>query len=151
MIMKNFTFIDWWKPFVASIVTTSLVLAWHGSANLDLLKVEEIYLRAMPLSFSYASTLLGLLISAFTILQSLDNEIVRKIRSWAAYKRYKNNLLITLLFLVILAVLSAIAIFSPTPICIIAIQVVLHVVLFLITFTLISIYLWIRLLIKHLT
>jgi hypothetical protein len=60
-------------------------------------------------------------------------------------------LLITLLFLVILAVLSAIAIFSPTPICIIAIQVVLHVVLFLITFTLISIYLWIRLLIKHLT
>ena len=89
--MKKFgkgDLVDWIWPFVIGLVATAVALLLSDFGS-DPQRLDDFEKMFIPLVFTYATTMLGLSLACYTLFQTLDNEMVRRIRKWKVYTRFK--------------------------------------------------------------
>ena len=150
--MKKFgegDFVDWIWPVVIGLVATAsaLLLSDFGS---DPKRLDDFRNMFIPLVFTYATTMLGLSLACYTLFQTLDNEMVSRIRKWKVYTRFKMYIWHILILLAVLAILTLLEIFVFNKLLSwISAWVLLGVPLFLSVLTLSALVYWIGLLIRY--
>lgn len=150
--MKKFgkgDFVDWIWPVVIGLVATAsaLLLSDFGS---DPKRLDDFRNMFIPLVFTYATTMLGLSLACYTLFQTLDNEMVRRIRKWKVYTRFKMYIWHIMILLAVLAILTLLEIFVFNKLLSwISAWVLLGVPLFLSVLTLSALVYWIGLLIRY--
>ncbi len=150
--MKKFGFgdiLDWITPVLIGIVVAlaSVVLSGFGSHPERVETFAEVFI---PLVFTYATTLLGLALTCYTLFQTLDNDIVRRIRRWKVYRRFKFYLWHIMILLSVLAVLSILELFAFDMLAgWICVEILFGIPVFLTVSTLVALLHWIGLLIKY--
>lgn len=150
--MKKFgkgDFVDWIWPVVIGLVATAsaLLLSDFGS---DPNRLDDFRNMFIPLVFTYATTMLGLSLACYTLFQTLDNEMVRRIRKWKVYTRFKMYIWHIMILLAVLAVMTLLEIFTFGKLLSwISAWVLLGVPLFLSVLTLSALVYWIGLLIRY--
>ncbi|MBQ3729681.1 MAG: hypothetical protein II903_09290 [Spirochaetales bacterium] len=141
-------FVDWLWPVLTGLAVTvvALLLSDHGSDPERLDSFEKMF---MPLVFTYATTMLGLSLACYTLFQTLDNDMVRLIRKWVVYTRFKFYIWHIMILLSVLAVLSLLELFVFDRLLKwVSSWILLGVPLFLSVLTLAALVYWIRLLIR---
>ena len=150
--MKKFgkgDLVDWIWPVVIGLVATAsaLLLSDFGS---DPKRLDDFRNMFIPLVFTYATTMLGLSLACYTLFQTLDNEMVRRIRKWKVYTRFKMYIWHIMILLAVLAVMTLLEIFTFGKLLSwISAWVLLGVPLFLSVLTLSALVYWIGLLIRY--
>ena len=150
--MKKFgkgDLVDWIWPVVIGLVATAsaLLLSDFGS---DPKRLDDFRNMFIPLVFTYATTMLGLSLACYTLFQTLDNEMVRRIRKWKVYTRFKMYIWHIMILLAVLAILTLLEIFVFNKLLSwISAWVLLGVPLFLSVLTLSALVYWIGLLIRY--
>lgn len=142
-------FVDWLWPVLTGLAVTvvALLLSDHGSDPERLDSFEKMF---MPLVFTYATTMLGLSLTCYTLFQTLDNDMIRLIRKWVVYSRFKSYIWHIMILLSALAVLSLLELFVFDKLLKwVCPWILLGVPLFLSVLTLAALVYWIRLLIKY--
>nr|DAN04063.1 MAG TPA: hypothetical protein [Caudoviricetes sp.] len=141
--------LDWLMPVLIGIGVAFIAVLLSGFGSHPE-RVETFAEMFIPLVFTYATTLLGLSLTCYTLFQTLDNDMVRRIRKWDVYRRFKSYLWHIMVLLVILAVLSLLELFAfdrfAEWICV---EVLFGIPVFLTVSTLVALLHWIGLLIKH--
>ena len=141
-------FVDWLWPVLTGLAVTvvALLLSDHGSDPERLDSFEKMF---TPLVFTYATTMLGLSLACYTLFQTLDNDMVRLIRKWVVYTRFKFYIWHIMILLSVLAVLSLLELFVFDRLLKwVSSWILLGVPLFLSVLTLVALVYWIRLLIR---
>ena len=150
--MKKFgkgDLVDWiWPVVIGRVATASaLLLSDFGS---DPKRLDDFRNMFIPLVFTYATTMLGLSLACYTLFQTLDNEMVRRIRKWKVYTRFKMYIWHIMILLAVLAVMTLLEIFTFGKLLSwISAWVLLGVPLFLSVLTLSALVYWIGLLIRY--
>lgn len=150
--MKKFgkgDLVDWIWPVIIGLVATAsaLLLSDFGS---DPKRLDDFRNMFIPLVFTYATTMLGLSLACYTLFQTLDNEMVRRIRKWKVYTRFKMYIWHIMILLAVLAILTLFEIFVFNKLLSwISAWVLLGVPLFLSVLTLSALVYWIGLLIRY--
>lgn len=142
-------FVDWLWPVLISLAITAaaLLLSDYGSDSERLDSFEKMF---MPLVFTYATTMLGLSLTCYTLFQTLDNDMIRLIRKWMVYSRFKAYIWYIMIMLSVLAVLSLLELFVfDRLVKWMSAWILLGIPLFLSVLTLAALVYWIRLLIKY--
>lgn len=150
--MKKFgkgDFVDWiWPVGIGLVATASALLL--SDFGLDSKRLDVFRNMFIPLVFTYATTMLGLSLACYTLFQTLDNEMVRRIRKWKVYKRFKMYIWYIMILLAVLAVMTLLEIFTFGKLLSwISAWVLLGVPLFLSVLTLSALVYWIGLLIRY--
>lgn len=150
--MKKFgkgDFVDWiWPVGIGLVATASALLL--SDFGLDSKRLDDFRNMFIPLVFTYATTMLGLSLACYTLFQTLDNEMVRRIRKWKVYKRFKMYIWYIMILLAVLAVMTLLEIFTFGKLLSwISAWVLLGVPLFLSVLTLSALVYWIGLLIRY--
>lgn len=150
--MKKFgkgDFVDWIWPVVIGLVATASALLL-SDFGLDPKRLDDFRNMFIPLVFTYATTMLGLSLACYTLFQTLDNEMVRRIRKWKVYTRFKMYIWYIMILLAVLAVMTLLEIFTFGKLLSwISAWVLLGVPLFLSVLTLSALVYWIGLLIRY--
>ena len=150
--MKKFgkgDFVDWIWPVVIGLVATASALLL-SDFGLDPKRLDDFRNMFIPLVFTYATTMLGLALACYTLFQTLDNDMVRRIRKWKVYTRFKMYIWHIMILLAVLAILTLLEIFVFNKLLSwISAWVLLGVPLFLSVLTLSALVYWIGLLIRY--
>ena len=150
--MKKFgkgDFVDWFWPVGIGLVATASALLL-SDFGLDPKRLDDFRNMFIPLVFTYATTMLGLSLTCYTLFQTLDNEMGRRIRKWKVYKRFKMYIWYIMILLAVLAVMTLLEIFTFGKLLSwISAWVLLGVPLFLSVLTLSALVYWIGLLIRY--
>lgn len=147
MKIKDFAIRDWWKPILAGVLSTGLsILIWASQRNLCIVILSD---EVLKITFTYATTMFGLLMAAYTILQGFTNERTEKLKKWTFFTRYKMILVRTLRILVILGVGSIIAWVAKGIIPLLPLLVILSFAVGMVVFTLVATFEWVYILIKN--
>lgn len=145
--MKKYCYKDWKWPATFALLTLILsLLAWW---RIDEKAVNVLADTLIPIVFSYATTLFGLLIASYTILQGYTNEHVKKMKSYIFYPRYKRNLLLNLKVLVAVALVSVFGMVAKGLLPMWLMKLYIGLSLSVVSFTLIAAFCWVGILIKH--
>lgn len=150
--MKKFgkgDLVDWIWPVVIGLVSTAAALLLSDFLS-DPQSLDEFEKMFIPLVFTYATTMLGLSLACYTLFQTLDNEMVRRIRKWKVYTRFKMYIWHIMILLSALAVVSLLELFVFDRLLKwVNSWILLGVPLFLSVLTMAALVYWIRLLIKY--
>jgi len=147
MKLKDFAIRDWWKPILAGVLSTGLsIRIWASQQNLCIANLSD---EVLQITFTYATTMFGLLMAAYTILQGFTNERTELLKKWSFYARYKMILARTLGILVILGIGSIIAWVSKDILPFYPLLVILSFAVGMVVFTLVATFEWVYILIKH--
>lgn len=140
---------DWIWPVVIGLVSTAAALLLSDYIS-DPQSLDEFGKMFIPLVFTYATTMLGLSLACYTLFQTLDNEMVRRIRKWKVYTRFKMYIWHIMILLAVLAIMTLLEIFTFGKLLSwISARVLLGVPLFLSVLTLSALVYWIGLLIRY--
>lgn len=140
---------DWLWPSAIGLVSTAVALLLSDLLS-DPQSLDEFGKMFIPLVFTYATTMLGLSLACYTLFQTLDNEMVRQIRKWKVYTRFKMYIWHIMILLAVLAILTLLEIFVFNKLLSwISAWVLLGVPLFLSVLTLSALVYWIGLLIRY--
>lgn len=147
----TFSFNDWKLPCICSVIAVFVVILCWWIVKIDEAQLLSVVDGFIGLVFSYAATMMGLLVTAFTILQTVDNEQVKRIKTHAVYTRYKKNLYKILWILAVLAISCGITQFlkyswAPLGIMVFGLWTLVGVV-----FTLVATITWVKILIDFLS
>lgn len=141
--------IDWLFPAIVGVLVAVVAMSlsdFHGDMSGIIAFAETL----LTLLFTYATTTLGLSLTCYALFQTLDNEMVRKVRSWTVYRRFKEYMLHIIELLAVLAVLCLLELFIfERLLWKVSIWILLGVPVFLTVLTLSALVYWIRLLVIH--
>ena len=145
----KFYWADWIWPVAIGLVSTviALLLADFSSDSKCLMGFANEF---VPLIFTYATTMLGLSLACYTLFQALDNDMVRVIRKWKVYTRFKYYIWHIMILLAILAVFSLIEIYAFGALLeLVTHWILLGIPMFLTILSLVALVYWIGLLIRY--
>lgn len=145
---RNFVMKDWLRPMMAGIVVWALSSVFLIGSSIG--ELQKLYAKSLDVGFVYATTMFGLIVSAYAILQGFTSIYAKQMKRWFFYGRLKWILEATLFALMVFGM--ACLVLDSTNECRIPRQLLIVSIGFLhglIAFTMDSVFQWIKIIIRY--